>query len=159
MQEIYRVGRLFRRSHQAICLIMQNHNESLGLTSSQSYVLGYLARRTLAGEVPVYAKDVERYFHVRHSSVSGVLQRLEAKGFIAFSQSEADRRCKEIVLTQKALQAHEEILLYIRKTEDLIFRGMSEAERDTFLRLLRRATENLTGTDDDPPPVLQNDPD
>ena len=154
MREIQHVGRLLRKTHWAICLDMQKHNESLGLTSSQSFVLGYLTSRTLAEDGAIYAKDVERYFHVKHSSVSGVLQRLEAKGFITFSQSEEDRRCKAILLTQKAYRVHEQILSHIRETEEQIFSGMSDTEQETFLRLLRKAAENLTGSGDDPLPFF-----
>ncbi|MDO4845613.1 MAG: MarR family winged helix-turn-helix transcriptional regulator [Oscillospiraceae bacterium] len=161
MREIQHVGRLLRKLHHAIRLDMQKQNESLGLTSSQGFVLGYLTSRALTGDEPIYAKDVEHYFHVRHSSVSGVLQRLEAKGFITFSQSEADHRCKTILLTPKAYAVHEKNLSHIRETEDRIFSGMSEAEQETFLRLLRKAAENLTGSSDDPPPFFaaaQTDP-
>lgn len=154
MQKIRHVGRLFRIAEHAIAQEIHKSHESLGITSSQGYMLGYLTRRHLQGDFPIYAKDAESHFGVKHSSVSGVLQRLESKGFIHFEPDDTDRRCKKIVLTEKALDIHSEIENHIRKTEKRIFEGMSGEEAETFLRLLRKATENLTGGQTDCPPPL-----
>ena len=157
MQEIRHVGRLFRIAEHAIAQEVHKNHEALGITSSQGYMLGYLTRRYLEGDVPIYAKDAEQHFGVKHSSVSGVLQRLECKGFITFQPDDTDRRCKKIVLTKKALDIHSEIEKHIRKTETRIFDGMTDEETDTFLRLLRKATENLTGGNVDCPPPLSKE--
>lgn len=155
MQEIRRVGRLFRIAHQALAQGMQRNHESLGITSTQGYVLGYLTHRQLSGNTPIYAKDVEQHFGVKHSSVSGVLQRLESKGFLVFEPDDTDRRCKKIILTEKAMDIHEQIGRHIRATEDKLFQGMTENEIETFTRLLRKAAENLTGGKVDVPPTLE----
>ena len=154
MQEIRHVGRLFRIAEHSIAQEIQRSHEALGITSSQGFMLGYLTRRHLAGDTPIYAKDAEQHFGVRHSSVSGVLQRLESKGFIRFEQDDHDRRCKKIVMTEKALEIYSEIEAQIRQTENRIFEGMSPEEAETFIRLLRQATENLTGGQTDCPPPL-----
>ena len=63
-------------------LLTQNMNNSitsLDLTSSQARVLGYLCYRTQRQET-VYPRDIERHFRFTHPTVSGLLQRLEAKG-------------------------------------------------------------------------------
>ena len=63
-------------------LLTQNMNNSitsLDLTSSQARVLGYLCYRTQRQE-KVYPRDIERHFRFTHPTVSGLLQRLEAKG-------------------------------------------------------------------------------
>ncbi len=145
MQKIRHVGRLFRIAEHAIAQEIQRSHEALGITSSQGFMLGYLTQRYLAGDVPIYAKDAEQHFGVRHSSVSGVLQRLETKGFIRFEQDDRDRRCKKIVTTHKALEIRNEIEAQIRLTERRIFQDMTPEEIETFIRLLRQAAENLTG--------------
>jgi len=145
MQEIRHMGRLFRIAEHAISQEIQRSHEALGITSSQGLMLGYLTRQHLSGNTPIYAKDAEQHFGVRHSSVSGVLQRLETKGFIRFEQDDNDRRCKKIELTHKALEIHGEIEKQILEMERRIFRDMTQEETETFIRLLRQATENLTG--------------
>ena len=157
MQEIRHVGRLFRIAEHAISQEIQRSHETLGITSSQGFMLGYLTKRYLKGDTPIYAKDAEQHFGVRHSSVSGVLQRLECKGFIRFEQDAQDRRCKKIVLTEKALEIHSEIEKQIRQTEQRIFQGMTPEETELFLRLLRQATENLAGGITCCPPQLTTD--
>lgn len=158
MEQIRHAGRLFRVIERALAQEIRRNHEKLGITSSQGFVLGYLSRRYAAGETPIYAKEVERYFGVRHSSVSGVLQRMEQKGFLRFEPDPTDRRCKQIVLTDKALQIREQIEKQILATERKVYAGMSPAEQDEFTRLLRQAAENLTdGAVDAPPPLTEED--
>lgn len=155
MQEIRHVGRLFRIAHQALAQRMRCNHESLGITTTQGYVLGYLTRRQLEGDTPIYAKDVEQHFGVKHSSVSGVLQRLEVKGYLIFEPDDTDRRCKKIILTEKAMDIHEQVGKHIRATEETIFRGMTEEEAETFARLLQKAVVNMIGGSADVPPTLE----
>ena len=154
MQEIRHEGRLFRIAEHAIAQEIHRHHEALGITSSQAFMLLYLTRRHLSGDTPIYAKDAEQHFSVRHSSVSGVLQRLESKGFIRFQQDDADRRCKKIQVTSKALKIQDEIENQIHSTEAKILHGMTEEERELFLRLLKVAAENLSGGEINTPPPL-----
>ena len=58
---------------------MTNSITSLDLTSSQAIVLGYLCYRARQQE-RAYPRDLERHFSYTHPTVSGRLQRLEAKG-------------------------------------------------------------------------------
>ena len=53
----------------------------LGLTCSQSFFLGFLTRHQ--GK-PVYPRDLEREFDFTHPTVSGILSRLNTKGFVGF---------------------------------------------------------------------------
>ena len=154
MEEIRHVGRLIRIAEHAISQEIHKSHESLGITSSQGFMLGYLTRRQLTGDTPIYAKDAEIHFGVKHSSISGVLQRLESKGFLVFEEDCNDRRCKKIVLTQRALDIHDEIEKQIRRTERRIFSGMTEDEVEIFHRLLKKAAANLTGGETDCLPAL-----
>lgn len=160
MQEIRHIGRLFRISENAIAQEIHRHHEELGITSSQAFMLLYLTRRSLKGDVPIYAKDAEQHFSVKHSSISGVLQRLESKGFITFQQDDSDRRCKQIAVTEKALKIHHEIENQIRATEAKILDGMNPDEQEIFLRLLKKAADNLTeGAGYTPPPLQEREED
>ena len=154
MREIRHAGRCFRIVHQALEQRIQREHEALGITSTQGYVLGYLTRRQKSGDMPIYAKDVEQHFGVKHSTVSGVLQRLESKGFLLFEPDDTDRRCKKILLTDKALKIHEQILQHIRATEDVLYCGITEEEQEQFTALLQKVMENITGGNVDCPPQL-----
>ena len=71
---------------------MQQNLEQLGLTSTQGMFLHHLwVRQQKLGRV-TYARDLEEFFDIRHSTVSGILQRMEAAGFVEVHGSETERR-------------------------------------------------------------------
>lgn len=113
---------------------------TLDLTGQQSFVLRFLSERQ--GE-PVYPKDIEKRFDLTHPTVSGILQRLEAKGFLCSQWDETDRRCKRVTLTPKGLECQKEIGRYIQYMERTMVSGMTQEECETFLRLLEQAYRNI----------------
>ena len=137
------LGGYIRAISNAMGQEMQQNSERLGLTSTQGMFLHHLWLRQEIQKVPTYAKDLEDFFDIRHSTVSGVLQRMEAAGFVEVLASETDRRCKTIHLTQKAMDLHVETERQIMQAEERLVRGMSEAEIQEFRRLLRMAAANL----------------
>ena len=98
-----------------------------------------------AGEV-VYPKDIEQRFHLTHPTVSGLLARLEAKGFIVCTPDPDDRRCKRVSATEKAEQCHLRIRDTFHALEQETLQNFSPEEVQTLLRLLDRAIENLSET-------------
>ncbi len=118
--------------------------EDMELTSSQSFVLGYLTRH--AGE-PVTPGELGRHFDLSQPTVTGILQRLEAKGFIRYAEDSGDRRKKRICVTEKAQEIHQQVVLRFRETERLITQGMSERETKELLALLDRVIENIGRVD------------
>ncbi len=114
--------------------------EDVELTSSQGMVLGYLARRQ--GEA-VYPGDVGKHFGLTHPTVTGILQRLEAKGYVAYEPDPADRRKKRVVPTEKALECHARIRARFVETEHLITKGMTPGELEELVRLLDGVIERL----------------
>lgn len=137
------LGGYLRAISNAMTQQMQQHSEAQGLTSTQGMFLHHLwVRQEKLGQ-PTYAKNLEEFFDIRHSTVSGVLQRMEAAGFVEFRASETDRRCKSVCLTEKGLAAIEETGDHIRRTEAKLVEGMAEAEVAEFRRLLQMAAHNL----------------
>lgn len=124
-------------------LIVQSINrgfEALDLTSTQSHVLRYLSEHE---DRVVYPRDIERRFGLTHPTVSGVLQRLEAKQLICCTADPDDRRCKRVTLTDEARQYLQEISRFFSTLEQVILRGMSDEEVRMFYCLLDRSSNNL----------------
>ena len=132
------LGPRLRHLSNRITQYMDQQFLALDLTSTQSFILHYLVLHE--GE-QVYPKDIEKRFHLTHPTVSGVLQRLEAKDFVVLEPDRADRRCKRIRLTDRAAvgQAFETL-------ECVMCSGMSSEEQQTLRRLLDQAAENLRTT-------------
>ena len=93
------LGPRLRHLSNRITQYMDQQFLALDLTSTQSFVLHYLVLHE--GE-HLYPKDIEKRFHLTHPTVSGVLQRLEAKDFVVLEPDRDDRRCKRIRLTDRA---------------------------------------------------------
>ena len=117
---------------------------ALDLTCAQAFILRYLTDR--ASE-PVRPKDIEKRFHLTHATVSGVLQRLEAKEYITVAPDPHDRRCKRVSMTDRARQCNLEILKTFSELERAASAGMSEAERAELTRLVDRVIDNLRQTE------------
>ena len=141
MEENLFLFRRFRLLDQAGKQRVDQQFQEMELTAMQSYVLRYLHDR--AGEV-VYPKDIEQRFHLTHPTVSGLLARLEAKGFIVCTPAPDDRRGTRVTATEKAEQCHLRIRDTFHALEQETLQNFSPEEVQTLLRLLDRAIENLS---------------
>lgn len=109
------------------------------LTAAQGQIIGFLTHR----KEPPCSRDIEESFHLSHPTVSGLLSRLEKKGFIEFRPDSADRRCKRIYLLPKGHACHETIHRIIAENEAKVVTGFSEEEKKQFFQLLQRAMSNM----------------
>lgn len=112
------------------------------LTGEQCRLLGYVHRRTAAGE-NVYQRDIEREFGVKRSTVASILANLEKSGYISRTVDRSDARIKMVVLTEKGNSLDKVMKENIEALEREIARGMTEEERRMFFDLIKRATENV----------------
>lgn len=132
-------GHMVRVLNFAISQSLTQALAEMELTSAQGRIMGYLA---LSPEPPC-AKDIEEKFHLSHPTVSGLLARLEKKGFIESRPDEADRRCKRIYMLPKGADCNERIYRVIQENERKLVAGFSETEKQQFSSLLTRAANNL----------------
>ena len=140
MEGTNHLGHRIRILSQAIRQEIDRKLTDLDLTGQQSFILRFLSERQ---DQVVYPKDIERRFNLTHPTVSGLLQRLEAKGFLSCEPDPDDRRYKRVVLTERGQACQEEIYRHILSMEQAMTAGMSAADVETLARLLDRAAENL----------------
>lgn len=123
---------------------MDKHmNEGLrkyDLTKSQQEVLGYLH---FTDKDPVIQKDIEEHFHISNPTVTGILNRLEQKGFIERKHNPKDKRVRAIVLTQKEQDLHGDIENQIRIMESKFSDALGEEKRKQLLEILKELAQNL----------------
>ena len=127
--------------HWCIDQRMTNALEKMDLTAAQGQIMGFLARR----QSPTCARDIEEQFKLSHPTVSGLLSRLEKKGFIQFLPDEKDRRCKRIHILPKGRECLENIYQVILENEKQVVFGFSPEEQAQFASLLQRAVDNMGG--------------
>lgn len=116
--------------------------EDMDLTCSQGHVMGFVMRR----KTMPCPKDVEEAFGLSHPTVSGLLSRLERKGFLELIPDEVDRRCKRIRVLPKGRECMGRLHTGIQETERKIVDGFTPEEQNAFFQFLDRAICNLGGT-------------
>lgn len=111
----------------------------MDLTASQSHIMCYLAHCPQ----PPCSHDVEQALRMSHPTVSGLLIRMEKKGFVRLAPDPQDRRCKRIYLLQKGEDCRRQLGLAIDGIERRIVRGFTLEEQQQFAELLERAIHNM----------------
>ncbi len=121
----------------------QLHSEkahSMGLTTAQLFVLHYLSVKQ--GE-NICQRDIEKQFELSHATVSGIISRLESKGFIVCSSSAEDKRFKNISVTEKAKCCENEMKKSIEHYEAQLVKGFSEEEKLQLIGYIIRLLHNV----------------
>lgn len=132
-------GHLLRHLHCCADQNMTNALASMDLTAAQGHIMAFVFH----SPSPPCPRDIEETFHLSHPTVSGLLSRLEKKGFLEFRPDTLDRRCKRIHVLEKGRQLHETMHSTIMSTEERLVSGFSEEEKVLFRQLLLRAIDNL----------------
>lgn len=125
--------------HSATDQTLTNAVSELDLTAAQCHIMGYINHR----DTPACPRDIEQAFHLSHPTVSGLLSRLEKKGFIALRPDENDRRCKRIYVLPKGIELNATMRRTIDDMEQRLVLGFTEQECEQFRGFLTRAIENL----------------
>ena len=132
-------GHLVRSLHWCTDQAMTSALEQMELTAAQGHIMGYLNHC----EEPPCPRDVEERFQLSHPTVSGILSRLEQKGFVELYPDAKDRRCKRIRVLPKGVECHQRIHEIIAANEERLVMDFTEAEREQFRQLLTRAIANM----------------
>ncbi len=132
-------GPLLRMLHSSVDQSINTALETMELTSSQGHIMGFIAHR----EAPICPRDIEEAFRLSHPTVSGLLSRLEKKGFIELRTDDHDRRCKRIFLLPKGRECTSTLHQTIQSTENRMVEGFTAEEQAQFRALLERAISNL----------------
>ena len=87
------------------------------VTPMHGWIMEYLYRNS---DTPVFQRDIEREFSITRSTVTNILQLMERKGYIARQSVEQDARLKQLVLTEKGRQFHENTMLALHQTDEYV---------------------------------------
>ena len=104
-------------------------------TPMHGWIMEYLYRNS---DTPVFQRDIEREFSITRSTVTNILQLMERKGYIARQSVEQDARLKQLVLTEKGRQFHENTMLALHQTDEYVAGLLTEEENTELLRLLNK---------------------
>lgn len=91
---------------------------------------------------PVNQRDIEEELRLTNPTVTGILKRLERKGFVTRTVGSRDRRYKEVRLTERCALLGESLHPSAQEMLGGMFRGFTQEDFDTLTRLLRQLVEN-----------------
>ena len=114
--------------------------KGLGITSSQCAVLDYLFHTS---KDVVSQRDVEKNLSLKNPTVTGILKRLDEKGYILCVPNTEDRRKKNIYLTEKAYDIRRRMESDRRKLDRELTRGMTKREVESLRKNLEKMLYNI----------------
>ena len=132
-------GHLVRILHWCTDQTMTDALEKMDLTAAQGRLMSFIFHK---GQ-PVYPRDLETGLHLSHPTVSGLLSRMEQKGFVELQVDPGDRRSRRILVSPKGLACHERMLAVIAENENRIVDGFTPEEKEQFASFLQRAINNV----------------
>lgn len=115
--------------------------KKLGITSSQCAVLDYLFH---TNKEEVNQRDVEKSLSLKNPTVTGILKRMEEKGFILSVPNASDKRKKNIYLTEKAYDIQRKMDADRRKLDKRLTIGLSKKEIASLSRGLEKVLYNIS---------------
>ena len=118
---------------------MNDKAAELGLTSAQMQAMHFICRRS--GQI--CQKDMEERFDLTHATVSGIISRLEAKGFIETRPGEMDKRRRILFATDKGKACYGDIHVCIMNCDPQLMHGFSAEEKRMAGSMLMRMLHNL----------------
>ena len=114
--------------------------KTIGITASQCAVLDYLFHTS---KEEVSQRDVERSLNLKNPTVTGLLKRLDEKGYILCVPNASDKRKKNIYLTEKAYDIQRRMENDRRKLDKELTRGMTKREIASLRKNLEKLLYNI----------------
>ena len=112
----------------------------LGITRSQWWVLSQLSRHARGGMLQT---DLARDLDVGKVTVGGLIDRLEAGGYVVRQPDAADRRAKRIVITDGGRSVLRQMVAVGQRLNKVILAGLSPEEIEATERALSVMKDNI----------------
>ena len=116
----------------------EQHAEALDITTAQFQVL----RRLWQGD-GIFTTMLTKDVCSDGGTITGLLDRLEAKALIRRERSTSDRRAVQVYLTPAGRGLEKPLMDIIRSINDRALTGFSEVETEALRCALQRIGENL----------------
>ena len=110
------------------------------ITLMHGWILRYLYENQ---DQDIFQKDIEKNFSIGRSTVTGIIQILEKKGFINREFVAHDARLKKVTLTQKGMDSHRKIEEQITCQNRKMTEGVNPQDLQIFLQVAAQIRMNL----------------
>ena len=114
----------------------------LGITRSQWWVLSQLSRHARSGMLQT---ELARDLDVGKVTVGGLIDRLEAAGYVVRRPEKTDRRAKRIMITPRGHEILDDMVAVGRKLNGVILAGLTPEAVAATEQALETMKENIRG--------------
>jgi DNA-binding MarR family transcriptional regulator len=125
-------GHAIRRLHQISVGVFLQEAGDLGITPVQ-----YAALQTVGNQPGIDQRTLARNIALDASTTGGVVDRLEARGWLERKTSTEDRRARQLTLTLSGEQALRDAVPVMLRAQEQILAPLTESQRATFMELLQ----------------------
>jgi DNA-binding MarR family transcriptional regulator len=136
----FRVGFLIHDVSRMRRTLFDQAMKPLGITRSQWWVLSQLSRHPKAG---LLQTELARDLDVGKVSVGGLIDRLEAGGYVVRQPDKTDRRAKRIQMTDKGREVLRHMVKVGHELNQLILAGLSDKDVAATENALRVMKDNI----------------
>ena len=95
----------------------------------------------------IHQREIEYWFQLKNPTVTGILNRLEEKGYITRRRNPEDGRYRIIEVTEKGNRVMEDMGEGARDLDERIYDCMTDEEQAKLLELLDRILETMSEND------------
>lgn len=125
-------GHHIRRLQQIAVAIFLQETEATGITPVQ-----YAALQTVANAPGIDQRTLARTIGFDTSTIAGVIDRLQSRGLMQRNTSPADRRVRQLTLTDDGRRLLAETLPGMQRAQARMLAPLPAGDRAEFMRMLR----------------------
>lgn len=143
MTERMPLGLMFAIIDRAFKRKVDEKIQDMELTPVQLRVLGEISRMEASGVEEINQCDLEKVEKITHPAMTGIIQRLENKGFITCTPSPRDKRYKKITCTDKVSDIHKMIDVLDEQLLEELCQGLSKEEVNNYVQTTKHIIKNI----------------
>jgi DNA-binding MarR family transcriptional regulator len=126
------------RATHLVRLWVERTFAGLTLTQAEAHVLAYLARQATAS-----INDLHQHFGHKRSTLTSLLDRLEARGWVRRGPHPSSRRMVMVHLTEAGREVGDRVSVAVRELEAHVEARMGSEGIASFARVLQALEEEL----------------
>lgn len=138
--DVIRATKFIHHRVESIVTARLAHND---ITAAQSHVLIFILRESEKNGGSITPTYIHKKLNISRATVSGLIKKLRASGYITLEGCEDDERQRHIAVTEKAHMHMAEIESCMGSIEDMAFRDFSQEELTELHRLIRKMANNI----------------
>lgn len=118
--------------------LMEERLKEYNLTHLQFSILMNLHKNNVTTQ-----KELLKYSYGDETSITRLVDRLEAKGYLNRVQSSEDKRKKMLILTDEGKNLTEQVISCANEVNEITVKDLSESESKELLNLLKKVHYSL----------------